>query len=336
MGRVVAIVAYSGDRSPHPRSVQPEKLEDAYWTCIAANAATMRHVATTELDFVVCARSGPPPALADLLGSLGVRTRFVPFDHGQSEDFYHRYLGSLYLLDAIADASAWVQPDDVVIFVDPDVVWGASYDPLVADIRSGGVVGYELEVDVDLPLCHLTRLELADLIAELDGSDLGGQVPPYFGGEFYGLLGSELKVFAEEVEEVWKVTLDRYERGLVHFNSEEHVINAVMWQRGERSSRAKPYVQRIRTLPGVFGTRERMHDGLVAWHLPLEKEQGFPQLVRHLLAGRPLPAPGPAYHRWLRRRMGVEPVGMRRVVDAVRPLKWRLSGVTRDTTHSGV
>lgn len=114
-------------------------------------------------------------------------------------------------------------------------------------------------------------------------------------------------------------------------------MNAVLWQRGERADRAGRHLQRIRTLPGVWGTRERMHDELVAWHLPIEKELGFRDLVAHLDAGRPLPPVGPHYHRWLRRMMGVEPAGWRRVVDTLRPVKWRLTGqVRRDTTHSGL
>lgn len=335
--RVVAVVSYHLELGEHPRGGPVDQRDDIYWTCIAANAATMRHVADTPLEVVVCAGTEPAGAAARVLADADVTIRDVPFHHRPPEGFYHRYLGCLYLLDALDDARRWVRPDDVVMFVDPDVVWGAPYTPLVAEIARGGIVAYELVVDEDLPLCDLTRRQQAALLEELTGEDLGGVVPKHFGGEFYGMLGAEVPAFADQVEALWQVALDRHRRGLPHHNSEEHLVNAVLWQRGERADRAGRHLQRIRTLPGVWGTRERMHDELVAWHLPIEKELGFRDLVAHLDAGRPLPPVGPDYHRWLRRVMGVEPAGWRRVVDALRPVKWRLTGqVRRDTTHSGL
>lgn len=335
--RVVAVVSYFREASEHPRSGPAGRRDDTYWTCIAANAATMRHVADTPLEFVVCAGSEPPPALRPVLDAAGVRVRTVPFDHRPPDGFYDRYLGSLYLLDALHDAASWVRPDDVVMFIDPDIVWGGRYGPLVEEIQAGGVVAYELVVDELLPMCDLNRREQAAILEELTGDDLGGIVPRHFGGEFYGMAGAEVPTFAAEVEAVWQEMLRRHAAGRPHHNSEEHLINAVLWQRSERASRAHPHLQRIRTLPGVWGTRERMHDELIAWHLPIEKEVGFPNLVAHLAAGRPLPPPGPGYHRWLRRMMGVEPVGTRRVADVARRIKWRVTGqVRRDTTHSGL
>lgn len=335
--RTVAIVSYFRESSEHPRSGPAGRRDDTYWTCIAANAATMRHVADTPLEFVVCAGSEPPAALQPLLDAAGVVVRMVPFAHHPPDGFYDRYLGSLYLLDTVQDAAGWVRPDDVVMFVDPDIVWGAPYGPLVDEICAGGVVAYELVVDEVLPMCDLSRRDQATILQEVTGTDLGGSVPRHFGGEFYGMLGSELPGFAAEVEAMWQEMLRRHAAGQAHHNSEEHVVNAVLWQRGERSSRAHPYLQRIRTLPGVWGTRERMHDELIAWHLPIEKEVGFPNLVAHLTAGRPFPPAGPAYHRWLRRVMGVEPVGVRRAADVLRQVKWRVTGqVRRDTTHSGL
>ncbi|MGK2947035.1 MAG: hypothetical protein ACSLFP_00545 [Acidimicrobiales bacterium] len=334
---MVAVVSYFREHSEHPRSGPAGRRDDTYWTCIAANAATMRHVADTPLEFVVCAGSGPPAWLRPVLDDAGVTVRVVPFDHRPPEGFYDRYLGSLYLLDALQDAAGWVGPDDVVMFIDPDVVWGAPYGPLVEEIEAGGIVAYELVVDEDLPMCDLSRRDQAAILQELTGTDLDGTVPRHFGGEFYGMLGSEVPAFAAAVESMWKEMLRRHAAGRAHHNSEEHVINAVLWQRRERSSRAHPHLQRIRTLPGVWGTRERMHDDLIAWHLPIEKEIGFPNLVAHLAAEKPLPPPGPTYHRWLRRMMGVQPAGARRAADVLRQVKWRVTGQVRpDTTHSGL
>ena len=89
-----------------------------------------------------------------------------------------------------------------------------------------------------------------------------------------------------QVEELWAATLARYAAGQPHYTVEEHVLNAVLWRRGEQHDRAGAFIQRVRTLPPPYGTRERVHPGLVAWHLPMEKDAGFLRVHRHL-AQRP-------------------------------------------------
>lgn len=321
--RTIVVVSYFRDTSEYPRGGRPSRQGDLYWANIAVNAATLRHVAGPDVEFVVCAGDTPPRRAADVLADAGAQIRAVPFAHRPPDGFARRYVGSLYLLDTLPEIAGEVADEDTVMFVDPDIVWARHPGPLVEEIRRGGIVGYELRVPPTLPMCELTRDQQGQIFGEVTGRRVT-EPPTHFGGEFYGILGRELPGLLPRLDEWWAATLRRHERGQPHFNVEEHVFNALMWERGEQCGRADPYLQRVRTLPHPLSTRDRVHDDLVAWHLPYEKDRGFPRTLRHLAAGRPVPAPGPGYQRWLRRRMGVEPTPARWAVDRARQVAWWL------------
>lgn len=325
MSRVHVVVSYFRDGSHYPRSGPEARQREVYWGDIAVNAATLRHV-DTDAAFVVFCGDDPTEPAARVLARAGADVRRLPFAHRPPDDFYVRYLGTLYVLDTMAAIAPEVAPDDVVLFVDPDIVWPRPIGPLVDDVRRGGIVAYELHVPETLDMCDLTRRQQTEILAGTvaDGPDPDGPAITHFGGEIYGMLGSELAEVVPLSEAIWTETMARYERGEPHFNMEEHVMNGLLWCRGEQGGRANPHLERIRTLPSPMGSRHRAHDALVAWHLPIEKDQGFLDVLTHLDGGGSLPPVGPAYVAWLGRRMGIAPVGRRWLADRARQVRWKV------------
>lgn len=321
--RVQVVVSYSRDRSTYPRT-RPIRGGDVYWTNIAVQAATWRQVADPGTDFLVYASDEPRGDAARILHEAGADIQPQSFDHRPPDGFYGRYAGSLFILDTLAALVERVDDHDVLLFVDPDVVWAAAPDPLVEEVRRGGVVGYDLQVPDHLPMCEVSRRQQADIAAEILGQPPPLEPQAHFGGEFYGMLGSVLREVQPRIEEWWRATLLRFERGKPHFTVEEHLMNALLWERGEQDGRANPHLQRIRTLPPPFSTRDRMHPDLVAWHLPFEKARAFPALLRYIASGHAMPPADKGYRRWLSRRMGVEPTVRRQIADRGRQLKWAL------------
>lgn len=321
--RVTVVVGYYRDTSRSPRAGRRDR-DRVYWACIAVCCATLRHVAGPDPRFLVFAGEPPPPDVGSVLLAWGAEVRQLEFAHRPPDGFYERYVASLYLLDTMGALAGEVLEDEVVLFADPDIAWVADPSPLVEEVRRGGIVGYDLRVPDSVPMCDLTRRQQAEVIAEIVGRRLHpGEPPPtHFGGELYGMLGSELAGVTAELDALWSATLQRHAAGRAHFTVEEHLMNAVLWRRGEQYGRANPHLERIRTLPRPFGTRERAHAGLIAWHLPLEKDRGFLRLSRRLAAGRQLPPPGPVYRRWLSRRLGISASTARWVADRVRQLRW--------------
>jgi hypothetical protein len=325
---VLVVISYFADDSEYPRAGEREHRAMTYWSNIAAGMATLRHVGDPAIEAIVFAGDDPPPGPAAVLDRLGVEIRHHPFDHRPPPGFYTRYAGTLYLLDSMTALAEEVAPEDVVLFVDPDVVWVTSLDPLVAEVRGGGVVAYDLLVPETVPLCDHTRRQQTEILVDMLGHGPGPEEPAitHFGGELYGVLGAELVTLVPAVEDLWKQNLERVEQCLPHHHLEEHVLNVALWCRGEQEGRANRYIQRIRTLPRPFGTRERADQPLVAWHVPMEKKTGLRAVYEHLARGRDLPPVGPAYERWLAARTGVRPAGRRWVADRLRQAKWVLTG----------
>lgn len=324
------VVSYFADDSEYPRSAPPEQRNRSYWTNIAANAATFRHVQGFDPEIIVYTGDDPPADMRRVLEAAAVEVRHLPFDRRPPVDFYQRYVGSLYVLDTMRELARITGPDDVWLLADPDVVWCAPLDPLIADVRRGGIVTYDLAVPDSVPLCHHSRADQAAMWAEMTGQT--APTPPYpaFGGELYGLLGHELVEVSAAVERLWDLNMERYQAGLPHFHVEEHVINAVLHERGVREGRGNAHIQRILTVPHPFGTRERESPGLVGWHLPMEKDRGLRRLYRHVAAGRAMPPVGPAYRRWLGHKVGVKPNAARWVTDHGRRAKWAITGSARN------
>jgi hypothetical protein len=336
-GRVLVVISYFADSSSYPRSGRPEDRDGIYWANIATSAATLRHVDGPGAEIVVFAGNDPPGAVTGVLADAGVERRHRAFDHRPPDDFYHRYLGSLYVLDAMEALAGEVADDDVLVFVDPDVVWVAPLEPLVAEVRRGGIVAYHLDVPETFPMCHLTRRAQGDVLREMTGRGPAGDEPAYrhFGGELYGMLGAELRTVVVELAELWGATLERYARGRPHFNVEEHLMNAVLWSRGEQEGRANRYIERIITAPPPRGSRQRERPELLAWHLPIEKDRGLLRIFRRVASSRPLPPPGPRFRRWAARRVGIRPTPGRWLTDRARTLYWATVD-RRDTPTYGI
>lgn len=325
---VRVVVSYAPDDSRAPRAGSPERKDDVYWASIAVNAATLRHVAGDGPTFEVRCPSGPPEHVAALLADAGVEVVATPFTHRPPDDFFLRFLASLYMLDTTAAVAEEVADDTLVLFVDPDVVWVADPAPMIAAVHDQGVVAYDLAVPPDLPVGRLTRRQELDLFEAISGQRVE-PLPPHFGGEFYGLRGARLREFVAATGPVWDETLRRYERGQLHHNLEEHVFDAVLWQLGVHEGRGNGFIERIMTLPEPFGSRRRYRPELVAWHLPSEKTMGIAKVFDHLVAGRALPALDAGYHAWMRRRMGIDPTPRHLARDFSRWLKWTVTGEAR-------
>ena len=325
---VLVVVSYTPDDSRAPRAGAPERKDDVYWASIAVNVATLRHVAGEHIAFQVHCPSDPPPHVTRLLATAGVEVVPTAFTHRPPDDFFLRFLASLYMLDTTAAVADEVADDTVVLFVDPDVVWVADPTAMIEDVRAHGVLAYDLAVPPDLPVGRLTRRQELELFEAIAGEQVT-PLPPHFGGEFYGMLGARLRAFVAATAPIWAETLRRHEQGQPHFNLEEHVFDAALWRLGVVEGRANSHIERIMTLPEPFGSRRRYRPELVAWHLPSEKTIGITKVFEHLAAGRDLPALDDGYHAWMRRRMGIDPTPRHLARDLSRWLKWTVTGEAR-------
>ncbi|MTV24573.1 hypothetical protein FTX61_03950 [Nitriliruptoraceae bacterium ZYF776] len=333
-GDVVVVVSYFRDGSRYPRAGPAARQDAVYWANIAVHAATLRHVGADDVRIEVHRGNDPTPPAAALLEAAGVHLVRTPFAHQPPDGFFVRFAGSLYLLDTMADLAHRAHDDTVVLFVDPDVVWVAPPDGLVAAVREHGTIAYDLGVPPDVRSGGLTPREEAAMYAELTGR-VAPDPPVHFGGECYGVLGADLRRLVATAAPLWDAALDRHDRGLPHHNVEEHVLDAALWQLGVTRGRVNDHLERIMTLPLPFGSRQRYRPELAAWHLPSEKTLGLRRVFDHLVAGRPLPPVDDGYHAWLRRRVGIDRTPIHAWRDLTRTVKWTLTGEARAARARG-
>lgn len=332
---VTVVVSYFRDRSRYPRAGPAARQDEVYWSNIAVNAATLRHVTSAPVRFEVHASGPPPSSVAPLLEAADVVVVTTPFASQPPEGFFDRFAGSLYLLDTTAALAGRVADDAVTLFVDPDIVWVGDLRPVVDEVREQGLVAYDLGVPPDVVLADLTRRDEAALFEELTGARAPEPLPPHFGGEFYGTRGADLRALVERLGPLWQATLERHAAGLPHYNVEEHVLDAALWQLGITEGRANRFVERIMTLPQPFGSRQRYRPELLAWHLPTEKTLGLATVYERLRSGRPLPPVDDGYHAWLRRQVGIDRTPRHAVRDLSRWVKWNVTGEARRARRRG-
>lgn len=332
-GQAWVVVSYHRDGLRYPRAGNEAEQDLVYWRNIAVNAATFRHVAGPHARFVVCSRDAPPARVAAVLDPLGVDVRHPVFAHGPPEGFYDRYAGSLYVFDAMAMLATESADDDVVAFVDPDVVWVDHPERLFTEARRGGIVALDLDIPAELELFEHSRIGQTALLRSIVGDEVALDAPiRHFGGELYAMTGATLRATWPVIDRVWAATLAAHHAGTAHYNTEEHVMNAVLTLIGETTDRAGAHLQRIRTLPDPMGSRARAIPGLAAWHLPIEKDKGILDVFDHLATGGRLAPVGPDHVRWMARRVGVAPRGVRWLADRIRQVRWAVARTRRGPT----
>lgn len=117
----------------------------------------------------------------------------------------------------------------------------------------------------------LSALQAEELHRELDPTLAGP--PEHFGGEVYVFRSETIAPVLARAEDAFRVAVQR--QGRPKFTTEEHLFNHAL--RRSNVSRLDDRVRRIWTAPRL---RELgpAPEQLVMWHLPAEKDRGFPRL----------------------------------------------------------
>lgn len=103
------------------------------------------------------------------------------------------------------------------------------------------------------------------------------QPPRYFGAEFIGGTGDNIKKLWEEIDEIWNISLERFAQGKSKFNTEEQMLSYIYNKQGYTPGTANPYLERIWTA-AQFYTANQSNFQLDVWHLPAEKANGIKRL----------------------------------------------------------
>lgn len=304
---VEVVVAFYEDGGHYPRAARRDPVL-AYWKAITVMATTLRVVGREWPITVATNRPPTDPAIRQVLDDTRVGFRDVPFDHRPPDGWFDRFTGSLYLLDALADAVDRAPTSARVMVVDPDCVWVRDPAPMLAalDADPATVLAYEITYSPGQPALGLTQEQMSRLFRDVGDAPVPDRAP-YAGGEF--LLGTRdrLAQLVEHAEAIWQDSLRRFaDGGPLKVNTEEHVLSYALGQLGWTGGTANPFMRRLWTQSPPNRNVQGDEEDLVLWHALTEKHRGLQELFDDVRAGHPaLAAPGPTYRRHLARRLRV-------------------------------
>lgn len=218
------------------------------------------------LSLKVVSTCPPPAEVAGALVDLAVEIVLVEFSHKPPAGFTDKFEASLYLLDALEALG-----DRDVLLIDPDVLCVGPIDGMLSEV-AGRVGAMSIDYDPDHSVHGLSRVE-AGMLHGLLGEP--HPAPTYFGGEVYFIPADLSPVVRNRAEVAWKLALSRHDAGQSKFVTEEHLLGYAL--RGAPVADLTGFVKRIWTARR-FRNVDGMEQELLMWHLPAEKDRGFPAL----------------------------------------------------------
>jgi hypothetical protein len=218
--------------------------------------------------------------LGSFLARLNVNVVNIQLTYSTPKGFYESWSNQFYIFDILKYLNVVSNDSDVYIILDSDCVWLGSVQQMVHDIRRYGV----LTMDMNYPITHiingLTRIQMKQIYEEISGHAVE-DIPPYFGGEFFGGTGTQIRAICNEIDSVWDETMQRFRNNLEKFNEEAHMLSYIYNKLGYAVGTANQYIKRIWT--GLTWNNVSPKDlDLVIWHLPGEKKYGLRRLFKQV------------------------------------------------------
>ena len=173
-----------------------------------------------------------------------------------------------------------MQADDTLLVCDADCLCRMPLDPLFDEIRNNGSALYEFITDRSATINGITLPQM-ERFYEACYSKPPRLPLAYYGGEFIGLRGDNVRRINEAYPELWAFNLARADLQAPKLNEEAHVLSMLAERLDLRNAIANRYVKRMWTSPQFNNVRPG-DEHLAVWHLPYEKKRGLYRLFRLL------------------------------------------------------
>jgi hypothetical protein len=263
------------------------KRRQLFWQCAAVFYAssircnpTYKHILyTNDQDHVFFDRLD----LNKLLIEIGVEIRYLPFEKFDPPQHLTKlYRNTYYRAEVIHSLS----PDKSVssIILDSDCLWTKPIDKLDVIFNDGHLLVIDTyhEKDVHAKVMGISRTDLGNLYRGIY-SGYPTAHPIWFGGDFIGGQNYLLRFVGEEIEKVFNIMISDFEKaslklpnGLRLLDVDEYVLSYAINKFPKLCRDATPFFCRIWTINNKVLEREW---NAPIWHLPLEKQVGFPMLL---------------------------------------------------------
>ena len=285
------------ESSEYPQVGKKSHLADfqkVYWKCVAVFFALStqfnpqrRHVLFSNKTLEAI----PEIDGFDLQGFLkgkNVEVVTLPLTWQTPEGYFGKWRNQFYIFDILQFIeSAWSndsKPSDhskvpSFIVLDSDCVINRPLDALFAEIRQSGLLALPMPYSETHNINGVTRKEMRQIYAELDGKDPGGN-PVYYGGEIFAATLPVIRQINAIAPAVWQNMLNRHRSGSIKLNEEAHFLSYCYHKIGHYGSLER-FIKRIWTSPHHSNVQPE-DANLPIWHLPSEKTGGIALIFKKL------------------------------------------------------
>lgn len=275
----MAIVAIAFTPAPvtdsrNLRHVRQDDPRQIYYAAIELAFRTYRRW-LPEARILLVSDAEPPKSTRNQLDDVEAEWLEAPFDSRTPVPLGPTFQSSLYTIDAInALVQAATTDDEPLLLLDPDCL---AVRPLAAlAARATQRIGaYPLNFAPEYVSNGLSGTQAAVLHTKLNPQLHG--VPPYFGGEYYGFTRNLMLPIQERIRGALQLSVALAREGQPRFSTEEHIMNYAL--RGVDVDVVDDSVRRIWTAP-THRTVTGDEGSLTLWHLPSEKDRGFPRALQ--------------------------------------------------------
>jgi len=286
----------AGDRSDYPQlgGLRAGRRRRSFWKCVAVFFASGRRC-NPDAELMLFTNDRKPPVIdgvnvGSLLAGWGVSIVQTPFTFMPPRHASGSFRNTYFKLDAVKALGAY--RDDFVMHLDADCLWTRPGDKLRRYAESDRLTLYAVygRPGPAEKAGDLTGHEMAALYRRIDPG-YPESAPVRFGGELIAGRGEWFAEIDSQLTDVFAGLVQRSRRepprfanGRTVFDGEEYLSCFVLnkfW--GSRWQDAAEYVKRIWDT-NVYSNASPDDLGKTVWHMPAEKQRGFPLLFREVVS----------------------------------------------------
>lgn len=280
---------------PNARYMSGEQRRLAYWNCVIVffctsvrcNPSAKHLLFTNDTKPVIIHRVD----IRQFLTSLQVEIVQLPFQYFKvPSEVSAIFLNAFYKLDVIRALGS--EKYEYSLLLDSDCVWVRHTPELYRIVESGKFFLYEMYPgEPNKKNVHgISRMDRGRAYRKADPGFTMEEAPVLFGGELIGTSSRNFKEVSDEMLRVFKhVTRTFTKENMPRLNeketildSDEQIASLVYNKLQVDWINAEGYLRRIWT--GLNSSSAKESDlNLTIWHLPKEKTQGIPLLVKQAL-----------------------------------------------------
>ncbi len=256
-----------------------QKTQNLYWRCLFCLFESSHRNNKNLFKHILYVNKMPPEKIDGIPISKLVRKyeidirEFVPKSL-PPKGYYKAWTTQFLLLDILKKVSEFVKPEDRLLLLDVDCIFSKPVtEDFLKDIDTYNALLYSIDYPEDRLVNGMSINMLRQVATEMFNKDSNELC--YEGGEIICLKGKVLEDFFTVFMDVYKWSIQRFEKGLLKLNTEEHAFSVIYWQLGMKTFTANKYIKRLWTNLSSSVNLEPGDEQRLLWHLPGEKKHGF-------------------------------------------------------------